>query len=127
MNAVVPISNDLPRFRILTSRPAPRLRYCRVVEASTRGVADRLRAQFRRADGRWEAGMEDLWARLVAMGDCPPLHAVVELLGSREWTHPRCAATGDYVETAVELGEAGGQVVLVGVETLREAMTLVEG
>lgn len=84
-----------------------RAKYVCIQVATGRGVADRYRSQYPAGDTTRPVGRnpEEVYQRLVALGDNPPIDKVAEIIGNKSWSYISCAGCPEYVERAVAIGE----------------------
>lgn len=84
-----------------------RAKFVTIQVASGRGVAERWAGQYRERDGSWRYGpeREQIYNRLVALGENPPIDKVAEIIGNKSWSYIRCDGCNGDVERAVAIGE----------------------
>ena len=83
-----------------------RAKYVNIQVATGRGVAQQWASQYREKDGTWRGDdKEQIYRKLVALGDNPPIDKVAEIIGNKSWSYISCAGCPEYVERAVAIGE----------------------
>lgn len=87
-----------------------RAKYVCIQVATGRGVAERYRRQYPAGDTTKPLGKdsEDVYQRLLALGDNPPIDKVAEIIGNQAWSYTLTAKVRD-LKRGNETGRAVDQ------------------
>lgn len=98
-----------------------------LVTPSAQGVAERWRSQYHSKDG-WcrvaRGSSQDIYDRIMDLGDAPDPEKVAEIIGNKSWTHPVCDVTSGYLEVAVRFSREFEGPVTLAPDLIGEAARL---
>lgn len=100
---------------------------CSLVKPSAQGVADRWRQQYHGKDG-WvrvaRGSSEEIYNRIMDLGEAPDPAKVAEIIGNKSWTHPTCSVTGEPLEVGVRFAREYEESIVLAPDLVFEAARL---
>jgi len=99
----------------------------KIVASNPAGVAERWREQYFQG-GEWlrhKPWAAAVYEQLCDLGERPTAEQVATVVGNKSWSYLSCDVTGEYVESAIQIGtEFGGAGVTVSRKGLHQCLAL---